>query len=271
MPELPEVETSVRGISSLIGEKIQQIKIHILKLRWPIKENDFLNLEDRKIVSIYRRAKYIIFNCEEKFLVLHLGMTGTLRIIPTKSNEYKKHDHVELIFKKNKLIFNDPRRFGSIHVANNINEHFLIKNLGVEPLDEVFNEDYLYTKIKKSNASIKSLIMNQKIVVGIGNIYANEILFLSKVKPFREVKSLTEFEIKKIVEYTKKVLKKAIKLGGSSIKDFSSSNGKKGSFQQHFNVYGKKGELCSVVTCKNKIIRSVISNRATFFCSKCQK
>ena len=100
MPELPEVETSVRGISSLSGEKIQQIKIHFPKLRWPIKENDFLDLEDRKIVSIYRRAKYIIFNCEEKFLVLHLGMTGTLRIIPTKSNEYKKHDHVELIFKK---------------------------------------------------------------------------------------------------------------------------------------------------------------------------
>lgn len=137
MPELPEVETSVRGISSLSGEKIQQIKIHIPKLRWPIKENDFLDLEDRKIVSIYRRAKYIIFNCEEKFLVLHLGMTGTLRIIPAKSNEYKKHDHVELIFKKNKLIFNDPRRFGSIHITNNINEHFLIKNLGVEPLDEI--------------------------------------------------------------------------------------------------------------------------------------
>ena len=113
--------------------------------------------------------------------------------------------------------------------------------------------------------------MDQKFLSGIGNIYANEILFLSKVKPFREVKSLTEFEIKKIVEYTKKVLKKAIKLGGSSIKDFSSSNGKKGSFQQYFNVYGKKGELCTNSSCKNKIDKSLISNRATFFCTKCQK
>ena len=210
MPELPEVETSVRGISSLSGEKIQQIKVHIPKLRWPIKENDFLDLEDRKIVSIYRRAKYIIFNCEERFLVLHLGMTGTLRIIPTKSNEYKKHDHVELIFKKNKLIFNDPRRFGSIHITNNINEHFLIKNLGVEPLDEVFNEDYLYTKIKKSNASIKSLIMNQKIVVGIGNIYANEVLFLSRINPRKKGKYITRKNASELQNTQKVFLEKQL-------------------------------------------------------------
>ena len=268
MPELPEVETSVRGISSLSGKKIQQIKIHIPKLRWPIKENDFLDLEDRKIVSIYRRAKYIIFNCEEKFLVLHLGMTGTLRIIPTKSNEYKKHDHVELIFKKNKLIFNDPRRFGSIHITNNINEHFLIKNLGVEPLDEVFNEDYLYTKIKKSNASIKSLIMNQKIVVGIGNIYANEVLFLSRINPRKKGKYITRKNASEITKHSKSILRKAIDAGGTTLQDFFSPSGNKGYFKVDLNVYDREGEKC--FDCSNLIKRIEQNQRSTFLCRNCQ-
>ena len=268
MPELPEVETSVRGISSLSGEKIKQIKIHIPKLRWPIKENDFLDLEDRKIVSIYRRAKYIIFNCEEKFLVLHLGMTGTLRIIPTKSNEYKKHDHVELIFKKNKLIFNDPRRFGSIHITNNINEHFLIKNLGVEPLDEVFNEDYLYTKIKKSNASIKSLIMNQKIVVGIGNIYANEVLFLSRINPRKKGKYITRKNASEITKHSKSILRKAIDAGGTTLQDFFSPSGNKGYFKVDLNVYDREGEKC--FDCSNLIKRIEQNQRSTFLCRNCQ-
>ena len=268
MPELPEVETSVRGISSLSGEKIKQIKVHIPKLRWPIKENDFLDLEDRKIVSIYRRAKYIIFNCEEKFLVLHLGMTGTLRIIPTKSNEYKKHDHVELIFKKNKLIFNDPRRFGSIHITNNINEHFLIKNLGVEPLDEVFNEDYLYTKIKKSNASIKSLIMNQKIVVGIGNIYANEVLFLSRINPRKKGKYITRKNASEITKHSKSILRKAINAGGTTLQDFFSPSGNKGYFKVDLNVYDREGEKC--FDCSNLIKRIEQNQRSTFLCRNCQ-
>ncbi len=251
-----------------LARKIQQIKIHIPKLRWPIKENDFLDLEDRKIVSIYRRAKYIIFNCEEKFLVLHLGMTGTLRIIPTKSNEYKKHDHVELIFKKNKLIFNDPRRFGSIHITNNINEHFLIKNLGVEPLDEAFNEDYLLTKIKKSNASIKSLIMNQKIVVGIGNIYANEVLFLSRINPRKKGKYITRKNASEITKHSKSILRKAIDAGGTTLQDFFSPSGNKGYFKVDLNVYDREGEKC--FDCSNLIKRIEQNQRSTFLCRNCQ-
>ena len=268
MPELPEVETSVRGISSLTDKKIQQIKIHIPKLRWPIREKDFLYLEGRKIISIYRRAKYIIFDCEEKFLVLHLGMTGTLRIIPTKSNEYKKHDHVELVFKKNKLIFNDPRRFGSIHITNNINEHFLIKNLGVEPLDEVFDEDYLYTKIKKSNASIKSLIMNQKIVVGIGNIYANEVLFLSGINPRKKGKYITRKNASEITKHSKSILRKAIDAGGTTLQDFFSPSGNKGYFKIDLKVYDREGEKC--FECSNLIKRIEQSQRSTFLCRNCQ-
>ena len=268
MPELPEVETSVRGISSLTDKKIQQIKIHIPKLRWPIKEKDFLYLEGRKIISIYRRAKYIIFDCEEKFLVLHLGMTGTLRIIPTKSNEYKKHDHVELVFKKNKLIFNDPRRFGSIHITDNINEHFLIKNLGVEPLDEVFDEDYLYTKIKKSNASIKSLIMNQKIVVGIGNIYANEVLFLSGINPRKKGKYITRKNASEITKHSKSILRKAIDAGGTTLQDFFSPSGNKGYFKIDLKVYDREGEKC--FECSKLIKRIEQSQRSTFLCRNCQ-
>ena len=268
MPELPEVETSVRGISSLTDKKIQQIKIHIPKLRWPIKEKDFLYLEGRKIISIYRRAKYIIFDCEEKFLVMHLGMTGTLRIIPTKSNEYKKHDHVELVFKKNKLIFNDPRRFGSIHITNNINEHFLIKNLGVEPLDEVFDEVYLYTKIKKSNASIKSLIMNQKIVVGIGNIYANEVLFLSGINPRKKGKYITRKNASEITKHSKSILRKAIDAGGTTLQDFFSPSGNKGYFKIDLKVYDREGEKC--FECSKLIKRIEQSQRSTFLCRNCQ-
>ena len=268
MPELPEVETSVRGISSLTDKKIQQIKIHIPKLRWPIKEKDFLYLEGRKIISIYRRAKYIIFDCEEKFLVMHLGMTGTLRIIPTKSNEYKKHDHVELVFKKNKLIFNDPRRFGSIHITDNINEHFLIKNLGVEPLDEVFDEDYLYTKIKKSNASIKSLIMNQKIVVGIGNIYANEVLFLSGINPRKKGKYITRKNASEITKHSKSILRKAIDAGGTTLQDFFSPSGNKGYFKIDLKVYDREGEKC--FECSKLIKRIEQSQRSTFLCRNCQ-
>ena len=256
------------GSEMCIRDRIQEIKVHIPKLRWPIKENDFLDLEDRKIVSIYRRAKYIIFNCEERFLVLHLGMTGTLRIIPTKSNEYKKHDHVELIFKKNKLIFNDPRRFGSIHITNNINEHFLIKNLGVEPLDEVFNEDYLYTKIKKSNASIKSLIMNQKIVVGIGNIYANEVLFLSRINPRKKGKYITRKNASEITKHSKSILRKAINAGGTTLQDFFSPSGNKGYFKVDLNVYDREGEKC--FDCSNLIKRIEQNQRSTFLCRNCQ-
>ena len=194
-------------------------------------------------------------------------MTGTLRIIPTKSNEYKKHDHVELIFKKNKLIFN-PRRFGSIHITNNIDEHFLIKNLGVEPLDEVFNEDYLYTKIKKSNASIKSLIMNQKIVVGIGNIYANEVLFLSRINPRKKGKYITRKNASEITKHSKSILRKAIDAGGTTLQDFFSPSGNKGYFKVDLNVYDREGEKC--FDCSNLIKRIEQNQRSTFLCRNCQ-
>lgn len=219
--------------------------------------------------------------------MVHLGMTGKFFFVDRKNTKLKtsfyynidykkeqKYDRVEFILNKNqKLIYNDVRKFGFIKLLSNkkYKNNFHLKHLGPEPLKNTFNCTYFKNYIKGRSRVIKDILMDQKFVSGLGNIYANEILFLSKVKPSRKVKNLKEFELKKIINFTKEVLKNAIELGGSSIKDFSSSNGKKGSFQQHFNVYGKKGATCPNTTCKSIIVKSSISNRSTFFCNNCQK
>ena len=289
MPELPEVEVVKRSLNNKVQNLIiKKVKILDTRLRYLVDKKRLRKVIGLKIERIERRSKFLLFFFSKDIVMLiHLGMTGKFFFINKKKTKFKtsfyynindktdhKHDRVVFFLnKEQKLIYNDVRKFGFIKLLNkkNLNNNLHLKNLGPEPLGKEFNYFYCKQFIKGRSRVIKNILMDQKFLSGIGNIYANEILFLSKVKPFREVKSLTEFEIKKIVEYTKKVLKKAIKLGGSSIKDFSSSNGKKGSFQQHFNVYGKKDETCPDINCKNKIIRSVISNRATFFCSKCQK
>ena len=220
-------------------------------------------------------------------MLVHLGMTGKFFLVNKKDvklktsfyydideKESQKHDHIIFFFSKRcKLIYNDVRKFGFIKLLSNkkFKDNFHLKHLGPEPLKNAFNCTYFKNYIKGRNRVIKDVLMDQKFVSGLGNIYANEILFLSKVKPSRKVKNLKEFELKKIINFTKEVLKNAIELGGSSIKDFSSSNGKKGSFQQYFNVYGKKGATCSNTTCKSIIVKSSISNRSTFFCDNCQK
>ena len=219
--------------------------------------------------------------------MVHLGMTGKFFFVDQKNTKLKtsfyynidykkeqKYDRVEFILNKNqKLIYNDVRKFGFIKLLSNkeYKDNFHLIHLGPEPLKNTFNYTYFKNYIKGRSRVIKDILMDQKFVSGLGNIYANEILFLSKVKPSRKVKNLKEFELKKIINFTKEVLKNAIELGGSSIKDFSSSNGKKGSFQQHFNVYGKKDANCSNTTCKSIIVKSSISNRSTFFCDNCQK
>jgi formamidopyrimidine-DNA glycosylase len=220
-------------------------------------------------------------------MLVHFGMTGKFFFINKKNIKYKtsfyyninhnkekKHDRVVFFLnKKKKLIYNDVRKFGFIKFLNykNYNNNLHLKNLGPEPLEQLFNFIYFKNYIKGRNRVVKNVLMDQKFVSGIGNIYANEILFLSKVKPSRKVKKLKDFELRKIIHHTKKTLENAIKLGGSSIKDFSSTNGKKGSFQQHFYVYGKKGQLCLNTTCRSRITKSTISNRSTFLCSNCQK
>jgi formamidopyrimidine-DNA glycosylase len=196
-------------------------------------------------------------------------MTGTLRIAKKESNFYKKHDHVEFIFQRGKLIFNDPRRFGSMHFITEPSKHFLLEKLGPEPLSEEFNGEYLFQKIKKSLSPIKNSLMNQHNVVGIGNIYANEILFDAKIRPTRKSKTITKKEYNKIAASTKKILKVAIKAGGTTLKDFYQPDGNKGYFKIDLAVYDRANEKCK--NCKKELIKRIIqSQRATFYCQKCQ-
>ena len=190
MPELPEVETTKNAILPFKGKTLQRVIVNNPSLRWPVDEKAINKIKDVKILSISRRAKYIFLHLDEMTMIIHLGMTGTFRIQKLGSNETRKHDHVIFEFSKEILIFNDPRRFGSLHVSKDPQDHFLIKHLGPEPLEDDFNAEYLYKKIKKAGVSTKAFLMNQKNVVGIGNIYACEILFSSGISPKRKIKYL---------------------------------------------------------------------------------
>jgi len=289
MPELPEVEVVKRSLTRKVQNLIiQKVNIKDSKLRYHIDKNKFRKITGLRIKKIERKSKFLLFFLNKNFIMMvHLGMTGKFFFVDRKNTKLKtsfyynidykkeqKYDRVEFILNKNqKLIYNDVRKFGFIKLLSDkkYKNNFHLKHLGPEPLKNTFNYTYFKNYIKGRSRMIKDILMDQKFVSGLGNIYANEILFLSKVKPSRKVKNLKEFELKKIINFTKEVLKNAIELGGSSIKDFSSSNGKKGSFQQHFNVYGKKDATCSNTTCKSIIVKSSISNRSTFFCDNCQK
>jgi len=289
MPELPEVEVVKRSLTKKVQNLIiKKVKINDDRLRYRIDKNKIRKIVGLRIKKIERKSKFLLFFFNKNIIMLiHFGMTGKFFFINKKNTKFKtsfyyninntkdqKHDRVVFFFnKKQKLIFNDVRKFGFIKFLNNKNykNNLHLKNLGPEPLGETFDVTYFKQYIRGRNRVIKDILMDQKFLSGIGNIYANEILFLSKVRPNRYAKTLRTLELIKIVKFTKKILENAIKLGGSSIKDFSSSNGKKGLYQQYFNVYGKKGCLCSNKSCKSKINRTSISNRATFFCSKCQK
>ena len=269
MPELPEVETSVRAIQNFSGQILQSINISNPNLRWSADTEEFEKIKNIQLLSITRRAKYILFNLNNQSILLHLGMTGTIRITDQHSNFYKKHDHVEFIFDNGKLIYNDPRRFGSIHLVKDHEDHFLLNKLGPEPLSQSFNGEYLYQAIKHSSAPIKSALMNQHHVVGIGNIYANEVLFDSGIRPTKKCKALTKKETSKIEESTKKILLRAIEVGGTTLQDFFQPDGNKGYFKIELAVYDRAEQKC--IRCKKqKIKRIVQAQRATFFCKDCQ-
>ena len=289
MPELPEVEVVKRSlINKAQNSIIKAVKINDERLRYKVDKNQIKKIIGSKLVKILRRSKFLLFFFNTNTVMLvHLGMTGKFFFINQKNkkyktsfyyniNEKKDHKHDRVIFflsKKQKLIYNDIRKFGFIKflTKSNFNQNFHLKNLGPEPLNKKFNFEYFKKFIHGRERNIKNVLMDQKFVSGLGNIYVNEILFFSGIKPTKKCKNLSEKEIYKIVKFTKKILSKAIYFGGSSIKDFSSSSGKKGSFQQYFSVYGKKGENCSNKKCGGHITKIIINQRASFFCTKCQK
>ena len=289
MPELPEVEVVKRTLKKkILNLIIEKVNINDGNLRYKVNKEEISKLKGKRFKKIKRRSKFLIFEFNENFVMLvHLGMTGKFFFVDKKEKKFKtsfyynlnkltdqKHNRVVFCFKnKEKLIYNDVRKFGFIKLydSDKLKKISHLKYLGPEPLEEKWNSKYFKKYILNRKRSVKNILMDQKFISGLGNIYVNEILFQSKVRPERKVSKLNDDEINKIVNYSKKILRKSIKLGGSTIKDFSSDNGKKGIFQQHFKVYGRKGEKCSNTDCNNSIIRTVISNRASFFCKSCQK
>ncbi len=268
MPELPEVEVSRMGITPHLHNKtIKQIVIRQPKLRWMIPEA--LNqLSGQPILNIKRRAKYLILQLKKGSIIIHLGMSGSLRILD-ESHPATKHDHVDLILKDGTLLrYNDPRRFGAWLWQPKGDEHEVLKNLGPEPLDDMFDCDYMVEKAKGKKVAVKKFIMDNKIVVGVGNIYANESLFLAKIHPLTATGKLTRSDWTAIVKQVKQVLATAIKQGGTTLKDFNQVDGKPGYFAQELRVYGKAGEPCPV--CSNQIEPLQIGQRNSYFCRHCQ-
>ena len=286
MPELPEVEIVKKSLKKNVKDKkILDVIVTNRNLRFKVEKDFEKILKNRKIQNVNRYAKNIILKLNGNiYVIIHLGMTGTFHLI--RNNIYKntnlsfyqskdlpiKHNHIILIFKKFRLIYNDPRRFGFFKLLKDKESFKLyLNNIGYEPLDKNFNLKYLKKSILFRKKCIKSILLDQKIISGIGNIYANEILFHSGLNPSKKGIKLKDFELKYLYKYSKLVLKKAILKGGSSIRDFRNTEGAKGSFQDNFKVYNKDDHNCPNKKCNYKIKKINISNRSTFYCENCQK
>lgn len=271
MPELPEVETIKRGISKQIThQKISNLIIRQRQLRWRIPNNMEKKLIHSQFIAVKRRGKYLLFETPSGHLMIHLGMSGYLRIF-NSSQAPGKHDHVEIHFVNQTMLrFTDPRRFGCVLWLNNDPlQHKLLKNLGPEPLSQDFNLDYLFAVTQARKANIKSIIMNSQIVVGVGNIYACESLFRAGIDPKKPAHQITQKNLEKLITAIKNVLTEAISQGGTTLKDFQHSDGKPGYFKQKLLVYDRLNQAC--VTCNNKIKLTRLNQRSTYFCANCQR
>ncbi|WP_413285401.1 bifunctional DNA-formamidopyrimidine glycosylase/DNA-(apurinic or apyrimidinic site) lyase [Vibrio sp. MA40-2] len=268
MPELPEVEVSRMGITPhLSGKTIKHIVIRQPKLRWMIPE-ELSQLSGQVILTIRRRAKYLLLKTEKGSIIVHLGMSGSLRVLK-ENHPVKKHDHVDLVLTDGTLLrYNDPRRFGAWLWQDRDQEHTLFKNLGPEPLEEDFHADYIVQKADKKRVAIKQFIMDNKTVVGVGNIYANEALFLAKIHPLTPAGTLQLEQWQELVQQIKQVLATAIEQGGTTLKDFNQADGKPGYFAQELRVYGKANEGCPI--CGERIHQLKIGQRNSYFCLTCQ-
>ena len=286
MPELPEIEIVKRSLFKMVNKaKIVNVKINNKNLRYKIPHTLSKKLINEKILKISRRSKYLIFHFKNKLLLVHFGMSGKFLIVRSKDNKMfktsfyydlnilAKHNHIYFVLNNGLvLIYNDVRRFGFFKLFENIKlkEIIYLKKLGPEPFSVLFCIKYVQKFIKNRKKNIKNLLMDQTFVSGLGNIYVNEALFLSKIHPLRQCSNLERKSIKNLIYNIRKVLKIAINQGGSSIRDFKNVYGKSGNFQQFFNVYGQENKNCSRISCKGKIKKISISNRSSFYCNSCQ-
>jgi|ERR1043165_430609 formamidopyrimidine-DNA glycosylase len=271
MPELPEVETTLRGIQAPIQNQIiQKFLIRRPSLRWPIPSQDLQQLVGLTITQVTRRGKYLCVATAQGNIIIHLGMSGRLRILDECVNP-GKHDHVDILLNNGTLLrFTDPRRFGALLYTNeDPKRHPLLKNLGVEPLSRQFSAFYLKQQLVNKQLPIKSAVMDQRIVVGVGNIYASEALFMAKINPLKPANTLLLYDLKLLVSAIKAILRLAIKKGGSSLKDFLNSEGKPGYFTQYLNVYGRAGFPC--LQCQSTLQLARIGQRSSVYCQQCQR
>jgi len=287
MPELPEVETVVQGLlPEISGRLIENVIINRPNLRWPFPLDMKERLEGNVVLNVRRRSKYVLVDLSRgETMILHLGMSGRVLIHKlgyekSEKNMYfnkpsvEKHDHVIFDFEdKTRVVYNDPRRFGAIDLCRSVelNKHKMMSNLGIEPLSNQFNADFLVDNFKYRKTSVKSALLNQKYVCGLGNIYVCEALWHSGISPLKLAGSVKRKQLELLTLAIRKVLKEAIESGGSSLNDFKNTAGELGYFQHNFKVYDREGNNCKTKGCDSKIEKIVQSGRSTFFCNKCQR
>lgn len=270
MPELPEVEATRRHLAStLLGETISRIDVRDARLRWPVPERSLENLHGRRVDAIERRAKYLLLRTRAGNVIVHLGMSGSLRVVSDQQPPHK-HDHLDVVFRNGQCLrLRDARRFGAVLWASgNPLLHPLLANLGPEPLDEVFDGRCLYRMSRKRRVAVKSFIMNSRTVAGVGNIYASEALFLARIHPARPAGRIALRRYDDLASAIKRVLQEAITQGGTTLRDFVNSDGRPGYFGQQLRVYGRLGSACE--NCGRALKKRIIDQRSSFFCGHCQ-
>ena len=268
LPELPEVETTLQGVRPWIkNRKIQSIVVRNPNLRWPVALPDFL--VGSKVLEVWRRGKYLVIDVGIGSLIAHLGMSGSLRIV-NPGELVRTHDHLDIEFSRGIVLrYNDPRRFGSWHYSEDDPlDHWLLRKLGLEPLSEEFCADFLHRKSRSKAQSVKAFIMDGNVVVGVGNIYASEALFLAGIRPTVKASRLSLASYENIVKAIKRLLTDSIRIGGTTLRDFVSPSGQPGYFQQTLNVYGREGKPCKI--CSATLKKVLITQRSSVYCPKCQ-
>jgi formamidopyrimidine-DNA glycosylase len=283
MPELPEVETVRRGIESAMQDQvIITAEVNRPDLRWPFPPNMAKRLSGARVVGLRRRSKYILVDLDsDETLIVHLGMSGRMLVSGIQVGQFhqehpapKKHDHVVFHMENGaRVTFNDARRFGAMDLASTaaVEQHKLLASLGPEPLGNSFDETYLIGALSGKNSPIKSTLLDQRIIAGLGNIYVCEVLFRAKISPITKASELSKLRIGKIVPIIREVLEEAILAGGSSLKDYRQTGGELGYFQHNFQVYDQENQLCSSVGCTGVIVRIIQAGRSSYYCPRCQR
>lgn len=271
MPELPEVETTRRGlVPHLLNRRIQALRLREARLRWPVPAELVEWLPGRRILGLDRRAKYLLVGLDAGHLILHLGMSGSLRVLPADTPP-QPHEHLDLVLEDGACLrLRDPRRFGALLWSpGDPLSHPLLRDLGPEPLEDPFDGDYLYRLSRRRRVAVKALIMDGRVVVGIGNIYANEALFRARIHPQRAAGDIGLVRYRRLATAIRQVLTEAIEQGGTSLRDFNQADGRPGYFAVALQVYGRAGQPCPA--CGRPLLEHRIGQRSSFFCGRCQR